>query len=172
MTRQPLPAMARVSLPGLPGGVLALCSVALLASGCAASGVSEAASELDGRSFVSESVTNGDGSVKGLVVGTEIQMSFTTGRIGDTGEEETIRVVAANGGCVGAVWNGGYNVDGGRLVVTGPRGSALVGCDPVVQEQDAWIVDLVESSPKLEIDGGRIVLTSDEGSRVVLVEEP
>jgi heat shock protein HslJ len=102
-------------------------SIALLVAGlaltaCSAAGSSASpspAASLEGRTFLSTSVTGRD-----LVPGTTVRLAFKDGRLG------------VNAGCnqIG----GAYTVKGGRLQL-GSMMSTEMGCDQVLMAQDGWV---------------------------------
>lgn len=99
-------------------------------------------SDLDGRAFVSRSVTGHD-----LVAGTEIRLSFAGGQ------------VSARAGCnsLGAP----YDLRGGRLVVEGDGMSTTdIGCDAARHAQDEWLAAFLLASPTVELAGDELSLAS------------
>lgn len=121
-----------------------LLAIAPMAAGC-----TPAAADLDGRDFLSVTVTD-NGAARPLVAGTQIRLSFTPGSLG------------AQAGCnhIG----GTYRIDGGVLVFEGP-GMTEMGCDPQRHAQDDWLVTLLSSRPTLELVGDNLTLTA--GATVV-----
>ena len=102
-------------------------SIALVVAGLALAGCSavgspaspSAAASLEGRTFISTSVTGRD-----LVPGTTIRLAFKDGRLG------------VNAGCnqIG----GAYSVTEGRLQL-GSMMSTEMGCDQALMTQDGWV---------------------------------
>lgn len=99
---------------------------------------------VDGREFLSVSVTDG-GIDRPLVAGTQIRLSFSAGSLG------------AQAGCnhIG----GDYRLDGDRLVFEG-AGMTEMGCDPARHAQDDWLVQFLSSRPTAQLIVDELVLTS------------
>lgn len=129
----------------------------LLAGGCGADdGSTGGDGELTGRTFLSESVTEG-GQDRGLVADTRISLNFTT-----DGQ------VSANAGCNHLL--GEVTITTERLEV-GPMGGTEMGCDPQRHAQDEWLMDFLESSPTWLLDGDRLTLTAGNTEIVLLDRE-
>lgn len=105
--------------------------------------------ELEGRTFLSTGVTE-DGADRPLVEGSQVRLSFESGRL------------SAQAGC--NTMSGGYRTDGGRLVVE-QLGMTQMGCPEDLMAQDTWLSGLLEDGPSVATDGDELVLTS--GSTVV-----
>lgn len=150
----------------LLGGLLALLTV-----GCgsdddtATGGTGDAGTEpadpgsgaegLVGRTFLSESVTDG-GQPRELVEGTAITVSFPEdGRI------------SFSAGCNGM--GSTVEVEADRLVLGDIEATAM-GCDDALHEQDTWVAELIGAEPTYTLDGDRLRLESD-GVVVELVDE-
>lgn len=120
----------------------ALVVAALVAAACAAA---PAGASLDGRRFLSTSVTDHD-VLRPLVAGTRIVLGFADGH------------VSAAAGCntLGAA----YRIDGGRLLIEG-AGQTEMGCDPARQAQDEWLFDLLASRPAVALSGDELALEAD-----------
>jgi heat shock protein HslJ len=108
---------------------------------------------LDGRTFLSTSVTDG-GVPLDLVPDTRIRLSFTDGQIG------------ASAGC--NTIGGTYRIEGGVLVVEG-GGMTEMGCDPDRHAQDDWLSQLLGSRPTISLAGNELTITSG-GTVVELVD--
>jgi heat shock protein HslJ len=110
-------------------------------SGVGPPGDGDAPPALDGRTFLSRSVTGHD-----LVPGTRIQLSFNDGNVG------------ATAGCnsLGAP----YRLDGDALVTEG-RGMTQteIGCDPPRHDQDEWLSGFLTSAPTVVLSGNELTLT-------------
>lgn len=112
--------------------------------------------ELTGRTFLSESITEG-GQDRELVEGTRISLDFTT-----DGQ------VSANAGCNHLF--GDVTVTSERLEV-GLMGGTEMGCDPQRHAQDEWLMDFLESSPTWLLDADRLTLTAGDTEIVLLDRE-
>jgi heat shock protein HslJ len=112
--------------------------------------------ELTGRTFLSESITEG-GQDRELVEGTRISLDFTT-----DGQ------VSANAGCNHLF--GDVTVTSERLEV-GLMGGTEMGCDPQRHAQDEWLMDFLESSPTWLLDAERLTLTAGDTEIVLLDRE-
>lgn len=127
--------------------ILVLVAVTLAA--CSAG----AGSGVDGREFLSTSVTDG-GAPMNLVAGTRIRLSFDNGQLG------------ASAGCNSI--GGDYRVEDGVLVFEGGEMTEM-GCDPDRSAQDEWLVAFLGSRPTAALDGADLVLTS--GSTIVALTD-
>jgi heat shock protein HslJ len=131
--------------------------ILLLAGGCADDDASTGGGgELTGRTFLSESVTEG-GQDLGLVADTRISLNFTT-----DGQ------VSANAGCNHLL--GEVTITSERLEV-GPMGGTEMGCDPQRHTQDEWLMGFLQSSPTWLLDGDRLTLTAGDTEIVLLDRE-
>jgi heat shock protein HslJ len=131
--------------------------VILLAAGCGDDDAGTGGDgELTGRTFLSESITEG-GQDRDLVEGTRISLDFTT-----DGQ------VSANAGCNHLF--GDVTITSERLEV-GPMGGTEMGCDPQRHAQDEWLMDLLQSSPAWLLDGDRLTLTAADTEIVLLDRE-
>ncbi len=95
---------------------------------------------LDGRTFLSRSVTGHD-----LVIGTTIELSFNDGNLG------------ASAGCnsMGAP----YSLDGDTLVTEGQGMTQTeIGCDPPRHSQDEWLSRFLTSEPTIALSGNDLTL--------------
>lgn len=98
---------------------------------------------LAGRTFVSESVTEG-GEPRPLVEGTRIEIGFTAdGRL------------RATAGC--NTLSGAVDVRARRIVV-GELASTRIGCPPERHEQDRWLVAVLTADPAYVLRGTRLLL--------------
>jgi heat shock protein HslJ len=124
--------------------------VILLVAGC---GLGRQPSTLDGRDFLSTSVTE-DGEERPLVDETRIRLAFSDGQIG------------ASAGC-NAI-GGTYRVEDGVLVFEG-GGMTEMGCDPERHAQDEWLSAFLGSRPSIVVAGNEVTLTAD-GTVVELLD--
>lgn len=108
----------------------------------------EPEASLDGRTFLSQSVTE-DGAARELEAGTQLRLQFF----------ENPRM-SASAGCNSL--SGRHAIEGGVLVLSDAAQTTL-GCDPALSEQDDWYFGYLTSSPSIAIDDDTIVL---EGSGV------
>jgi heat shock protein HslJ len=105
-------------------------------------GDGEAPPALDGRTFLSRSVSGHD-----LLPGTQIQLTFNDGNVG------------ATAGCnsLGAP----YSLDGDTLVTEGTGMTQTeIGCDPMRHKQDEWLAVFLTSSPTVTLTANELKLTS------------
>lgn len=103
-------------------------------------------SELTGRTFLAQGVTQG-GQPKPLVEGTELRVEFT-----DDGR------VVVNAGC--NTMSGTVTVDGDGLDTGGGLATTQIGCEPALHEQDTWVGELFTANPTYALDGDRLTLTA------------
>lgn len=100
------------------------------------------AQDLDGRTFVAESV---DGAM--LVAGSTLTLTFSAGR------------VATFGGCNTS--NGAFTVENGTLVVQ-PMVQTMMACVPdELMQQDTWVNEFLTSSPTITLDDEDLRLATD-----------
>ena len=126
--------------------VTGLAVVALGAVGCGADeGAAGAASAADlaGRTFEST-------GAEGFDLVDDVTIEFD-----DEGN------LSANGGC--NTMNGAYTIEDGTLEA-GALASTMIGCDPNHLDQDAWLAELLSSSPEASLTGDRLTLRSDDDS--------
>jgi len=102
-------------------------------------------STLDGRTFVSTSVT-ASGVDRPLAGGQPITMTF---------DGKTLR---ASPGCNGV--GGTYSLDGDRLTVTELSSTAMACADTAAMDQDTWFGGLLEAGPTLTLAGDQLTMTS------------
>lgn len=126
--------------------LFALAAVASLALGACGGddddGGPVTAADLDGRTFVAESV---DGAM--LVSGSTLTLSFSAGR------------VATFGGCNTS--NGAFTVENGTLVVQ-PMVQTMMACVPdELMQQDTWVNEFLTSSPTITLDDEDLRLATD-----------
>src|SRR3990172_6688727 len=124
--RQPEPMDRRQG--GVSRSLIVVVVLGLLTVACAATAPG---GSLDGREFLSTSVTDG-GAVRQLVPGTRISLRFDDDRIG------------ASAGC--NIMGGTYRLDGGRLLVEGGAMTEM-GCDEARSAQDNWLFGFLGSDP-------------------------
>jgi heat shock protein HslJ len=140
----------------------AVAAAALLLAGCGGvdmapggRGGGDVAGALAGRTFLSETITEGGAPVD-LVEGTRIRLEFTDGRL------------VAHAGCNTLFTD--LSTDGGVLDTTGVAGTEL-GCDRALHDQDEWLARFLESRPAWALDGDRLTLTGDTVEIVLLDRE-
>ena len=76
--------------------------------------------------------------------------------------------LSADAGC--NTTNGAYTIDDGALEVEA-LASTMMGCDPNHMDQDAWLGELLTSSPNVSLTGDRLTLRSGEDSLALLEAE-
>ncbi len=106
---------------------------------------------LDGRAFLSTSVTD-RGADRPLVDGTQIRISFDDGQVG------------ASAGC--NTLGGTYRIENGVLVFEG-GGMTEMGCDDARHAQDDWLAEFLGSRPTITQSGSELQLAS-EGTVITL----
>ncbi|HEX6337024.1 MAG TPA: META domain-containing protein [Jiangellaceae bacterium] len=136
--------------------MMAAVGILLLVGGCGDDASTGGGGELTGRTFLSESITEG-GQDRELVEGTRISLDFTTDA-----------QVSANAGCNHLF--GDVTISSERLEV-GPMGGTEMGCDPQRHAQDEWLMDFLQSSPTWLLDGDRLTLSAGETEIVLLDRE-
>jgi heat shock protein HslJ len=114
---------------------------AIVLAGCA----SVADASLEGREFLSTSVTE-DGQERPLVDETRIRLRFEDGQIG------------ASAGC--NTMGGSYRLEDRRLIFEGGAMTEM-GCDQARHEQDDWLFGFLGSQPAVALDGPMLTLTAD-----------
>ena len=102
-----------------------------------------AVADLDGTTYESTSVEGHE-----LVPGAPVRVSF---------EDDTMSVSA---GC--NTMFGAYDVTDGTLAWSGEPASSLVGCEPELADQDAWLADLFTTGVDATLDGSTLTLTSGD----------
>jgi heat shock protein HslJ len=135
------------------GAVVLLVGAALLGA-CGsddAGGGTPDASDLAGREYVSTQVEGHE-----LVPDTTIRIAF---------QEDTL---SANAGC--NTMNGGYSLDGDTLQVEA-LATTLMLCDEGLDQQDAFVSDLLTSGPTVALDGDQLTLTSGDVTVTMLDRE-
>lgn len=116
---------------------------------------SAAPAGLDGRTFLSVSITDG-GDDRPLVGDSRIRLSLDAGNLG------------ANAGCNSM--SGAYSLDGDVLVVD-MLASTEMACDPALMAQDQMLANFLTSRPRVALNGNDLVLTSGETVMTMLDEE-
>jgi heat shock protein HslJ len=111
--------------------------------------------DVDGRTFVGQSVTIDD-AAHDLVPGSTLRLSFDDGTIG------------ASAGCNSmggsATWRDAtLRIDGATLAAT------EMACDPALMKQETWYARLLTGSPTLLLDGASLTLT--HGATVVTLTD-
>ncbi|TWP53625.1 META domain-containing protein [Lentzea tibetensis] len=98
-----------------------------------------------GRTFLSSSVTE-DGKPRPLVTGTRLRMTF---------ENDELK---AHAGCnhIG----GRASLDSGKLTVS-DLSTTGIGCDPPLQEQDAWFSRFISAGPAWRLEGDDLLLSTN-----------
>ena len=117
----------------------------LLLAACSGNPAPGASNGLDGRAFLSTSVTDG-GADRPLVDGTQIRISFDDGAIG------------ASAGC--NTIGGTYRIEDGVLVFEG-GGMTEMGCDDARHAQDDWLSEFLGSRPTVTQSGSDLQLSSE-----------
>ncbi|CAN5789569.1 hypothetical protein BH24CHL5_BH24CHL5_12250 [soil metagenome] len=126
-----------------PGRVAALGLVLAATLAIAACNVT-AGVNLDGREYVSTSITIG-GQGQSLVAGTRVHASFANGRF------------SVSAGCNTIV--GEYRIDGGQMVV-GQTSTTEMGCDRARHEQDELIAAFLGGNPNITVNEPNLILSS------------
>jgi heat shock protein HslJ len=120
--------------------------IALAAFGLAACGDDDetgpAASDLEGRTFVSTSVEGQE-----LVAGSTVTVTFDAGTL------------AVQGGC--NTLAGGFELDGGELSV-GQLAQTAMACDEALEAQDAWLAAFFGGGPTVSLDGDDLTLAEGD----------
>jgi heat shock protein HslJ len=106
-------------------------------------GGSTGGGSLDGRSFLSVSVSE-DGKPKELAPNTRIGLRFDGGN------------VHAETGC--NQLGGAVSTDGGKLTVDALGGTEM-GCDPARHAQEDWVGQLLRDRPAWKLDADKLTLT-------------
>jgi hypothetical protein len=159
--------------------VISVFATVWLVAGCGlgtASPDPEAAADLVDHSFVSTSVIKDD-DPHALAEG-PLEVSFhyppdDPDREADDRDDDADVLVGWTSGCnhygmrVEVSANRLLEQEGGR----GPEGTAM-GCDPAMTEQESWLIDFFNSSPRWELEGSDFTLVTndvqielEEGSR-------
>ncbi len=73
--------------------------------------------------------------------------------------------LSVNAGC--NTMNGAYTIDDGTMEVEA-LASTMMACDPNHMDQDAWLAELLTSSPDVSLTGDRLTLRSHEDSLALL----
>jgi len=120
---------------------LVLVAIVATVSACSAvgGGSPSPAAQLDGRTFLSTSVTGRD-----LVPGTTVRLSFKDGQLG------------IEAGC--NHMSEPYSVDDGRVRI-GSMMTTDMGCDPMLMDQDTWVGQFVGGST-VALDANALTLTN------------
>jgi heat shock protein HslJ len=109
----------------------------------APSGTPVDAELLDGNRFTSTSVDGHD-----LAEGTVIELDFEDGSM------------SVRGGC--NTMFGAYKVTDGTLAWSGEPAATLIGCEPELSDQDAWLLDLFTKGMAATSDGTSLTLTDGQ----------
>ncbi|MET0526057.1 MAG: META domain-containing protein [Nocardioides sp.] len=102
-----------------------------------------AVADLDGTTYESTSVEGHE-----LVPGEPVRVAFE----GDT--------MSVSAGC--NTMFGADDVSDGMLAWSGEPASSLVGCEPELADQDAWLADLFTTGVEATLDGSTLTLTSGD----------
>ena len=102
-----------------------------------------AVADLDGTTYESTSVEGHE-----LVPGEPVRVSFE----GDT--------MSVSAGCNTTF--GAYDVTDGLLAWSGDPASSLVGCEPELADQDAWLADFFTTGAEATLSGSALTLTSGD----------
>ena len=100
-----------------------------------------AAADLDGTTYESTAVEGHE-----LVPGEPVRLTFE----GDT--------MSVSAGC--NTMFGAFEVTDGTLAWSGEPASSLVGCEPELADQDAWLAELFTTGVEASSDGSTLTLTS------------
>jgi heat shock protein HslJ len=143
--------------------------VALLLSGCGDAGDDATTSPtVQGRT---EPVSAGPAPAPAELVGRSFQADKLRGRRPVAGSVVGIsfraRQLAVQTGCNGI--SGGWTVEEDRLR-TNDLVQTMIGCEPRVTRQEAWLSSFLQSSPRIALVGRRLTLTRDDGSTARFVE--
>ena len=125
-----------------------------VSTGGTGAGEPPVAGSVDGRAFLSESVTE-DGAPRPLVEGTRISLAFDGG------------TVRASVGC--NQFGGDYVLEADILVVTGGAMTEM-GCDGPLMAQDDWLFGLLAARPSIILDGDQLTVTA-HGTVIRLLDE-
>jgi heat shock protein HslJ len=107
----------------------------------------DGSASLGGRTFLSESVTEGR-APRALVEGTRIRLTFH-----DDGR------LTASAGC--NTLGGHVEVKGDRIEV-GDLSTTEMGCDPSLHEQDEWLAGVLGAGPRFTLEESRLRLGTDD----------
>ena len=109
----------------------------------APSGTPVAAADLAGKTYESTAVEGHE-----LVPGEPVRVTFE----GDT--------MSVSAGC--NTMFGAFELTDGTLAWSGEPASSLIGCEPELADQDAWLAELFTTGVDASSDGSSLTLTSDE----------
>ncbi|MCZ7536625.1 MAG: META domain-containing protein [Acidimicrobiia bacterium] len=137
----------------LAAGLLVACGGDDSGSADGGGATSVAPIDLDGRTFLSHTVTIG-GRDRPLVDGTRITLTFDGGTVG------------ASAGCNSM--SGSYDLDGDVLRL-GDLATTEMGCDPERHDQDQWLAGFLADSPEVRLSEPELTLTAGD-SVVALVD--
>lgn len=122
----------------LPLAALVVTSVAA----CGSDDASPTADDLDGRSFVADSI---EGAT--IVDGSEVVISFEEG------------MVVVEAGCNSQ--RGSFEVSDDGSLVVGPMAATMMACDDALMAQDQLLAEFLGAAPSISLDGDELVLTTD-----------
>jgi heat shock protein HslJ len=138
--------------------LVAVISVALLASGCGNRSAGQGGSDVRGKVFTSTAVTE-QGKPRALVDGTKVELRFT-----DDGR------LLATAGC--NQMQGPVVLDDGKLKVTDLSMTSM-GCpSPDLHTQDEWLSKFLSATPAWRMDGQNLVITGSDSEIVLSQEAP
>lgn len=137
--------MPRPLLPALLALVVAAVAAGCGEAGEGASPAAPSASDLAGRTYVSDAVRGRE-----LVPDTRIELRF---------EADAFSAAA---GCNTIA--GPLSVRDGALRTDDELMRTMIGCDAERERQDQWLHDLLSAGPELTLDGERLTLTGDDAA--------
>jgi len=121
--------------------------------GSTTTAASSATPDLDGLSFVSDSVSGYT-----LVKGTQLLFTFTG------------KSLSVNAGC--NTMNSGYTLKGGILKWTHAPAATMMACEQPIMEQDTWITGLLTAGMKAEVTSKTLTLTSGDVTIELKADQP
>jgi heat shock protein HslJ len=144
-----------VALALLAGLTLAACGNDDADSPAGSSTTVPAGLDLDGRTFLSQSATDG-GEPKTFVAGTQVTLRFADGG------------VSGSAGC--NTMGADYTLDGDVLRL-GDLSMTEMACDEDRMAQDEWLADLLMGAPTVALDGDTLTITGASASLELLDRE-
>ena len=136
----------------ITGVVVASTALVLSACGNESGGADGAGGSLDGKTYLSVSVTE-DGKAKQLAPNTRIQLQFK-----DDG------MLSANAGCNSM--GGKVSTADGKLSVNG-LGMTEMGCDAPRHAQDDWFAKFIQAEPAWKLEADKLTVTGGSTSLVL-----
>jgi heat shock protein HslJ len=108
---------------------------------------------VEGRTFLSASVVGHD-----LVSATRARLAFADGQL------------RASAGCNSLA--AAYSIEDGRLIIgSGGMSMTEMGCEPTLHAQDAWLAELLTSSPSVALTGPELILSNSSVTMRLLDRE-